>query len=286
MLDQFGLRRALIDIDDAVSKLEKLYRDRQLLACKAQNSREFALSYDWEHILSQWEELLQREVMCRRTNLHSSANVSGILDDLHTKESVSDFVHTEHKAGELEAELRQDMQPERILRISVTLPLAKSKQRIPGYVYAASQCDVLGVLALQRIFPGLKVWSTVQLDFGSSLSNGKPLEVKVVQAKSPEYRPHLALSTLALDMDNFDPQLPVEAAKLGVPCIGLAQQQEQAWLWPDLSLAKPDPLVAAELGRKMLTDQGVAADMCLTARQRLAGILTPSNDGNLGMVQR
>lgn len=286
LLDQFGLRRALVDIDDAVSKLEKLYRDRQLLTRKAQRAREFALSYDWGRILSQWEELLQREVACRRTSLHFSTNVSGIPDDAHTEEGMSNFARSEHKAGELEAKLRQDMQPERILRIPVTLPLAKSKQRIPGYVYAASQCDVLGVLALQRIFPGLKVWSTVQLDFGSSLSNGKPLEVKVVQAKSPEYRPNLALSTLALDMDNFDPQLPVEAAKLGVPCIGLAQQQEQVWLWPNLSLAKPDPLMAAELGRQMLTDQGVATDVCLTARQRLAGILTPSNDRNLGMAQR
>ncbi len=55
LLDQFSLRRALIDIDDAVSKLEKLYRNRELLACKAQGSREFALSYDWECVVPQWK---------------------------------------------------------------------------------------------------------------------------------------------------------------------------------------------------------------------------------------
>jgi hypothetical protein len=122
------------------------------------------------------------------------------------------------------------------------------------------------------------VWSMPTLDVGSSISNDKPLQVKVVEATSTEYRPHLAESTLALDIASFDPRLPVQAAKLGVPCIGLAQQKDQARLWPDLSLAKPDPVMAAELGRQMLTDQGMAADLCLAARQRLAGTLTASND--------
>jgi len=67
LLDEFGLRRGLIDINDAIYKLEKLYRDRQLLAHKAQNSREFALSYDWKYIFPQWEELLRREVPRRRS---------------------------------------------------------------------------------------------------------------------------------------------------------------------------------------------------------------------------
>ena len=50
----------------------------------------------------------------------------------------------------------------------------------------------------------------------------------------------------------------------------------QAQLWPELSLMKPDPLVAAELGRQMLTDQGIAANLCLKARQYLAGALVGS----------
>jgi hypothetical protein len=178
------------------------------------------------------------------------------------------------------------VQLERALRIPVTLPLPRSGQRVSGCVYVASQRDVPSVLALRRIFPGLKVWSTVPLDFGSSLSNGKPIQAKVVQANSPQYRPNLAVSTLALDIASFDPVLPVEAAKLGVPCIGLAQQREQTWLWPELSLQKPDPLIAAELGRQLLTDQGVAADLCLEARQRLAGALTTANDGSLQSIRK
>jgi glycosyltransferase involved in cell wall biosynthesis len=60
--DQFGLRRALIDIDDAVSKLDRLYHDRALLAAKAEQAHGFAQAYDWRRIISQWHDLLQREI--------------------------------------------------------------------------------------------------------------------------------------------------------------------------------------------------------------------------------
>ena len=40
--DQFGIRRALIDIEDAVARLDRLYRDRDLLAAKSAEARRFA----------------------------------------------------------------------------------------------------------------------------------------------------------------------------------------------------------------------------------------------------
>jgi glycosyltransferase involved in cell wall biosynthesis len=238
LLDESGLRRGLIDIEDAVSKLELLYHDRELLARKAQAARDFALPYDWEHIVTQWEELLQHEIPPR-----------------------------------------EDVQPERTLKIPMTLPLNRSQRRICGCVYIASQCDIPVVLALHRIFPRLKVWSTIPLDLNSSILTDKPLQVNVVGANSPEYQSSLAVSTLAIDIGSSDPLLPREAAKLGIPCIGLTQQREQTLLWPDLSLAKPDPLMAAKLGRQVLTDQGTAADLCRKARQRLTSILTSVNSG-------
>jgi glycosyltransferase involved in cell wall biosynthesis len=280
LLDGFGLRRALIDIDDAVSKLEKLYHDRQLLASKAQMAHEFALPYDWEHLLPQWEEVLLHEISRKRTSPPSSVSLP---DDYHAEEASHDM---EFEADELGTDIPEKTQPEYTIRIPVTLPLVKSRKRIPGYVYVASQCDVPTALALQRIFPSLKVWSTISLDFGSLVSDNKSLQAKVVEANGPEYRPQLALSTLALDMGSCDPRLPIEATKLGVPCIGLAQQREQAQLWPELSLEKPDPMMAAELGRQMLTDQGVATDLCLNARQALASILTPVNDEALGSLRK
>jgi hypothetical protein len=286
LFDGFGLRRGLIDIDDAVNKLERLYRDRLLLASKAQMARAFALPYDWEHLLPQWEKLLLREVSRKRMNSLTPVHVSATPSELYEEESSSNLTHTEHKTDELETDLSEDMQPEYTIRIPVTLPLVKSKQRLPGYVYVASQCDVPSALALRRIFPGLKVWSTLLLDFGSSVLTDKPLQIKVVQANGPEYRPQLALSTLALDTGSFDPRLPIEAAKLGVPCIGLVQQREQARLWPKLSLAKPDSLMAAELGRQILTDHGVATDLCLDAHQALASTLIPAKDGALKSLRK
>src|SRR5260370_22640073 len=274
LLDSLGLRGGLIDIEDAVSRLEKLYRDRQLLASKAQSAREFALSYDWEGIVSHWEALLEREVTRRRTGQHSWTNVSGIPCDPPGEKGLSSLAVGERKDNGLMAELLENAEFEYDISIPVTLPLIRSKQRVTSCVYVASPRDVPIVLVLYRIFPGLNVCSTVSLAFGSSLPEGAPLQVRVVQTNAPEYRPHLALSTLALDIGGFDPRLPIEAAKLGVPCIGLAQQREQAWLWPDLSLEKSDPLMAAELGRQMLTDQGVAADRCVAARQRLVSVST------------
>src|SRR5205807_2460442 len=141
-------------------------------------------------------------------------------EERKTDELVAELNQKERKADELIAELNQSVQSELALKIPVTLPLVKSKERIMGCVYVASQRDVPIVLALRRIFPGLNVWSTIPLDFGSSMSNGRTLQTKVVQADSPQYRPHLALSTLALDTASYDPRLSVEAAKLGVPCIG------------------------------------------------------------------
>jgi glycosyltransferase involved in cell wall biosynthesis len=66
VVDPVGFRLAIIDIDDAVSKLEHLYRDRARLAAKAEQSRRFALAYDWPRILPQWQDLLQREVPQRQ----------------------------------------------------------------------------------------------------------------------------------------------------------------------------------------------------------------------------
>ena len=130
----------------------------------------------------------------------------------------------------------------------------------------------VGVLRLlSRIFPGLRVWSSVALEVDSESVPGEPLPVTVVPGDSPTYRSSLAASTLALDLGGANPALPAESADLGVPCIGLTRQADQLRLWPELSLESPDPTAAATLARWMLTDQGDAAEVCRRARQRLAG---------------
>ena len=59
---QSGVRHALIDIDDAVSRLQRLYQDRSWLASKSQAAARFAQSYDWTRIVAQWHALLEQEV--------------------------------------------------------------------------------------------------------------------------------------------------------------------------------------------------------------------------------
>ncbi len=290
--DQFGLRRALIDIDDAVAKLERLYRDRESLRAKSEAARRFAEGYDWARITPQWRELLQREVPRLRNAMRYPAAATRVTLQQRRTDGPAELAATvrralptpvdnmqitvnvvESKAGQLTAEVFRDAQAfERTLTIPVTLPPADpklAKSRVTGGVYLAGHCDVPVVQALSRIFPGLSSWSPTALDLGYDPDTGETIRSKSVPANTPVYRKYLAASTLAIDLGSSDPLLAVQAAKLGVPCIGVARQSQQARLWPELTLESADTAVAAKLCRLMLTDQGVAAEICQRARQRL-----------------
>ena len=247
---QSGVLHALIDIDDAVSRLQRLYKNRPWLVSKSQAAEHFAKSYDWKRIVSQWHTLLEREVPSLNRTVRSRAG------------------------NALTAEtLREASRLGGTLTLPVTLPPAApqgGQARVIGYVYAAGPIDVGVMRLLSRIFPGLRVWSSVAFEVDSESEPGKPLQVMVVPGGRLTYRSSLAVSTLALDLGGANPALPAESAKLGVPCVGLTRQADQARLWPELSLESPDPRAAATLARWMLTDQGDAAEVCMRARQRLA----------------
>src|SRR5262249_14131908 len=63
---EFGIRRGLIDIDDAVERLERYYQNRDLLQARSAQSRQFALSYGWEEIVDRWDRLLKSIADSRR----------------------------------------------------------------------------------------------------------------------------------------------------------------------------------------------------------------------------
>jgi glycosyltransferase involved in cell wall biosynthesis len=276
LFDMLGRRYALMDIDDAVARLEKLYRDQTFLAAKARCARDFALQYDWRHVVSAWHELLTREVPLCKARQQAQAEISRITR-YHPSPRI-DRPHIEQSTDE-PAELTTVPVEVRAFAdcpcIPVTLPLARPPQthrRLPGLLYAASVWDLPDVLALGRIFPGLKVWSTVSLGLpAGQAGTGAACVVQtgVVQAESAEYRAHLAATTLALDGAGFDPGLPVQAAELQVPCIACASSAEQARLWPALCLMQRDGGRAASLGRQLLTDYALALEVCVYARQRL-----------------
>src|SRR5438874_2476580 len=71
--DQFGLQRALIDMDDTIERLERLYRNPALVAEKSLQARRFAESYDWERIIPQWNDLLTRRIPSLKIRLREPA---------------------------------------------------------------------------------------------------------------------------------------------------------------------------------------------------------------------
>lgn len=288
--DQFGLRRALIEIDDAVAKLERLYGDRELLRAKSEGSRRFAEAYDWGRITPQWHDLLQREIprlrnamryptaatrftVGKRRDGGPAELATAVRQVLPTPvENVRITVNVvESQAGQLTTEVFRDAQTfERALTIPATLPpvdLSLAKRRVTGCVYATGAGDIPVVQTLRRIFPDLKVWSPSALDLDCDPATGETIRSKSVPSESQTWRRYLASSTLALDLGGVDPALAIQAAELGVPCVGVARQSQQARLWPELTVESADQ--AAELCRWMLTDHGEAAAMCERARQRL-----------------
>ena len=114
---QSGVRHALIDIDDAVSRLQRLYQDRPWLVSKSQAAVRFAQSYDWTRIVAQWHDLLAREVPSLQRRVRSRT------DNALTAET-----------------LREVACPGHMLTLPVTLPPVApqgGQARVIGYVYAA-----------------------------------------------------------------------------------------------------------------------------------------------------
>lgn len=293
--DQFRLQRAFIDMDDAVNRLEHLYQDGDLLRAKARQARQFAEAYDWQQLIPQWDDLLKQQVPALRSRVGRAAVASqvtvrqtsvagrhdlaqvlrGAIPSLPDSARVT-FNVVESKPGELTAEVIQDaLVFDNSLTVPATLPPVDPKlvkARITGCVYISGPCDVPVLHRLSRIFPGLNLWSAMDIDLDPSTADGQRVQAKVVPADTPSYRRHLAASTLALDLAGVNPRLPVQSAELGVPCIGLQRTAEQARLWPELSLEVADEDRAAVLGRWMLTDQGEAAALCARAQEYLARV--------------
>lgn len=285
--DQYGMRCALIDIDDAVSKLERLYRDRRLLQTKSDACIRFAEAYDWKRIVSRWHYLLQREVPGLRRDFGQLRRVGSLRSQplrrkpgnltplpqgrrgLSPPEDVMQTINKlESIGGHLSAEILRDMSNfDTMFTLPVTLPPTLQKvvsYRVAGRIYLASQSDIGVFRKLRRVFPGLTAWSTVDLN----PKGARAVQISVIPPNGNEYRSYLAASTLALDLSGVASTLPDQSAAAGVPCIGLTQHKKQVWLWPELSLEIPDARKAASLGRWMLTDHGDAADMCKRAQKR------------------
>jgi hypothetical protein len=300
VLDQFGIRRALIDVDDAVDRLERLYAQPELLGEKSAASRRFAERYDWNGVLPRWIDLLEVEVPRARermdrvpVSIHTiegaergvgrrAADASALgrllTSTLDVPEGASVTVKiVESQAGQLAAEVIRDAsaaQPDG-LTIPVTLPPADPglvRLRIPGAVHVASSADAPLVWALARVFPGIRLWSSARVELGVSPFTGEPVLPTVVPIGSQAFRRQLAESVLAVDLGGVAPDLPRMCAELGVPSIGRATLPLQAEFWPELALDSEDVAAAAGLGRTMMADHAAASQVAQAARARLSAL--------------
>lgn len=210
---EFGIRRALIDVDDAAARLGRLYDDRELLHERSAWSHEFARGYDWANVVRMWDELLV-SVARRGVWARSRAPEVVHVETLPALGGASITVKRVERAfGRLEAAIVADARRQ---TSDVRLPvLPKACEvggvRVPrrfGRVCVAPG-SVLAFLALRRIFPRLDGWSPLPVEE----------DELVTQVSDPEdARYELAQSILLLDLEEeLDEETLAEAALYGVP---------------------------------------------------------------------
>ena len=277
--DQTGLRCALVDVDDATKKLQRLYLDRTLLRAKSNAARRFAASYDWRYVVQQWHKLLEREVFRLRGSIgrerqqqrtrsihrHRGRYATKLPDDVRMA-----IKKLESIGGHLSAGIILDLARSKgSFTLPVTLPAVNglaAKGRVPGRVYLASASDLAAFSKLKRIFPGLSAWSSAGLKSDRESSQRLSRMTAVGRFQHQRY---LSASVLALDSGGVDSKLPALAAKLGVLSIGLRRCSKQAWLWPSLSVDTANSMEIARLARLVLTDRAEAIRACALARKRI-----------------
>jgi len=242
--DQVGLRRALVDIDDAVAKLERLYADRSLLRSKAQAARRFAEEYAWERVMRQWQDLLQ-------------SRVSSSLGKVGRRR-----LATQRHAPQARTVAKRRGPP-------FTIPV--TFREVAGRIYLAGPADLSSFRRLRRIFPNLSAWSDSPLVLRGQSKRYAAFPFTLVSAGSVEFLSYLASSNFALDLAGTKPALALLAVAAGVPLVRLDRFAPQKELRPQVMLAKQDTRRAVDLGRRLLCDHEYVASVRLQAR-KLRGV--------------
>lgn len=256
---EFGIRRALIDVDDAVAKLGRLYDDPNQLRQCSEDARTFATGLGWEEIVGQWDALLA-SIGPRRLRRPGPAWWSRdreepvVEQQLLATDGASITVRmVKREFGRLEASIGADSRGASDVRLP-TVPRAcvvggVKVPRRPGAICAAPG-DELVVVALRRIFPLLETIG--ELD-----------------------RFELAQAVLALNVSGGLPEdVLIDAALFGLPCIGTDEVEAQTVLWPGLATA--DPLHAISLARDLLTNPGRARRAIEQAREACVAVYAPN----------
>jgi hypothetical protein len=232
---EFGIRRALIDVDDAAARIGRLYDDRDALRHRSRQSHEFAQAYDWERVVSSWDDLLGSLGRRRRLPAAPEAFHEELLPSLGGASITVKRV--ERRFGHLEAAIMADA---RTRSSEVRLPVVPHACRVGGVLVprrfgrvCVAPGSELAFVALSRIFPALEGRSPFQENEDLA-------------------RYELAQSILCLDVEGVLPQqLLDEAALYGVPCAG-GTEQARALLTDPALAARSVPQVTGELDEEEL----------------------------------
>jgi glycosyltransferase involved in cell wall biosynthesis len=252
--DEFGIRRGLIDVANAAEMLANYYDDAERLRRDSIRSRAFALSYQWERAIEEWDALLRslpdRSLDPHRLGYRTQAKVSLRVRNLagvSASATVRLFDHAD-------ALLKADITPGREVSLPASPPPSlvhgRSMPRRPGLI-GVSEGAAREFLALKKIFPILAAWSPTPMTDCSDVRR---------------WLGQLAQSVMLM---NLAPDLPddvlVAAAVLAVPCVGTRQSALQAALWPDLTVDRRWD--AVRRGRELLSNGSLQERMIRNAER-------------------
>lgn len=291
--NEFGIQRALIDVDQTAAVLRRYYDNRTLLDDRSRQSRRFAEAYGWETVLNQWDSLLRSVAVSRqrirrpiavRTQAveqfapHLAPKGSGV--------SVSMKV-VDREYGRLEASIMADARQ----RFSdVRIPAAPSPCQVasvcvprrPGYVGLRTE-DYDIFAKVREIFPILNCWLFGE-QAGTNVIGQDALGRRRILT-SEEARYDLAQSVLLLNCQGGLPEsLLIDAALYGVPCVGTASAALQTLFWPQLAVAGEEAAVA--LIRELLSNPARMKRFTTAARAVCARVYAPSEDESAQALRR
>jgi glycosyltransferase involved in cell wall biosynthesis len=282
--NEFGIRRGLIDIDDAVRKLAKYYDNRDLLVERSAQSRQFAMSYGWNEVVDQWDMLLRsicnrkgRIVKMSRAKSVPVENVLPQMIPLIAAGSVKVNI-VERQFGRLEAgiiaDTRGNLSDIRIPAVQQACQVANLRVlRNPGYIGLAARDEAI-FFALKCIFPVLAGW--VPSWSPSATATDENLNVLPLD-NWKEARYELAQSVLLLNVSGEFPEATlIDAALFGVPCVGTGESEMQRVFWPELAVE--DGRRAADLARTLLTNAARLRRLASRARAACQDSYKPSQE--------
>jgi glycosyltransferase involved in cell wall biosynthesis len=264
--NEFGIRRALIDVNDAAARLARLYDDRALLREKSRQSADFAAGYDWNRVLDQWDQLLRNLAGRRRriARVPVTQTLNPTLSARFAPEIAGGSLSVnvvEHKFGRLEAGIIADtkghLSDVRIPSVQDSCTVGGLRiLRTAGYV-CVSPGDRGLFRRLQAIFPMISGWIPTLSGGNAGPKHEVNNDLTEIPVDSPQRaRYDLAQSILLLNVSGeLTDEYVIDAALFAVPCIGPPRSEAQQALWAELT--REDEELALALGRELMTNSAL-----------------------------